>query len=67
MSRYIRSYTQGATYFFTLVSYQRRKIFTNPDFLKALRASIKETQKNYPFKIIACGCNYQTTYIVFGK
>lgn len=53
MPQYIRSYTEGATYFFTLVSYNRRKIFCEDDFLKALRNSIKFIQQQYPFEIIA--------------
>ncbi len=53
MSKYIRSYTQGATYFFTLVAYERRNIFCQKDFLTAFRTSIKQVQANYPFRIIA--------------
>ncbi|WP_435950241.1 REP-associated tyrosine transposase [Psychrobacter sp. DM8] len=53
MPRYIRSYTQGATYFFTLVSYNRRKILCEPDFLKAFKSSIRQIQQQYPFEIIA--------------
>lgn len=53
MSNYIRSYTKGATYFFTLVAFERRNIFTNNDFLQVFRQSIKEVQAKYPFKIIA--------------
>ena len=40
MSQYIRSYTKGATYFFTLVSYDRRKILCEDDFLEAFKKSI---------------------------
>lgn len=53
MSEYIRSYTQGATYFFTLVSYNRRDIFCNEDFLQAFKNSIKQIQQQYHFEIIA--------------
>ncbi|WLP94928.1 transposase [Psychrobacter sp. M13] len=53
MPQYIRSYTEGATYFFTLVSYNRRKILCNEDFLQALRNSIRQIQQQYPFEIIA--------------
>lgn len=53
MPKYIRSYTQGATYFFTLISYNRRKILCEADFLKAFKASIKHIQQHYPFEIIA--------------
>ena len=53
MPRYIRSYTKGATYFFTLVAYDRRPIFCERDFLQAFRESIKQVQQQYPFEIIA--------------
>ena len=53
MSQYIRSHTKGATYFFTLVSYNRRRIFCEDDFLQAFKKSIKQVQQQYPFEIIA--------------
>ena len=53
MSRYIRSHTKGATYFFTLVSYNRRNILCEDDFLQAFKKSIKQVQQQYPFEIIA--------------
>ena len=53
MSQYIRSYTKGATYFFTLVSYNRRNILCEDDFLQAFRNTIKQVQQQYPFEIIA--------------
>lgn len=53
MPRYIRSYTKGATYFFTLVAHDRRPIFCERDFLQAFRESIKQVQQQYPFEIIA--------------
>lgn len=52
MSKYIRSYTQGAFYFFTLVSYNRKKILCEDDFLQAFKNSIKQVQQ-HPFEIIA--------------
>ncbi|MBE0444093.1 REP-associated tyrosine transposase [Psychrobacter sp. FME5] len=53
MPRYIRSYTKGATYFFTLVSYNRRRILCEDDFLQAFKKSIKQVQQQYSFEIIA--------------
>ena len=53
MPKYIRSYKKGALYFFTLISYNRRKIFCEEDFLGAFKNSIKLVQQQYPFKIIA--------------
>lgn len=53
MSQYIRSHTKGATYFFTLVSYNRRRIFCEDDFLQTFKKSIKQVQQQYPFEIIA--------------
>lgn len=53
MPQYISSYTEDAAYFFTLVSYNRRQILCNGDFLQALRNSIKLIQQQYAFEIIA--------------
>lgn len=53
MSQYIRSYTKGATYFFTLVAYNRRKILCENNFLPAFKDSIRQVQRQYPFEIIA--------------
>lgn len=53
MSQYIRSTTQGGIYFFTLVTYKRRKIFCNADFLHVFKQSIKYIQHRYPFEILA--------------
>lgn len=53
MPRYVRSNTKGATYFFTLISYNRRKILCENDLLKAFKDSIKVIQQHYPFEIIA--------------
>jgi len=53
MSQYIRSYTTGAHYFFTLVSHNRRRILCEDDFLQAFRNSIKKVQQQYPFEIVA--------------
>ena len=53
MPQYIRSYTKNATYFFTLVSYNRREILCEDDFLQAFKKSIKQVQQQYPFEIIA--------------
>lgn len=53
MPQYIRSYTKGATYFFTLVAHNRRPIFCEDDFLKAFRGGIEHVKQQYPFEIIA--------------
>jgi len=53
MSQYRRSTTPGATYFFTVVTYRRRKILTSPNCVDVLRNVIKEVKQTYPFKIDA--------------
>lgn len=53
MPKYIRSYKEGAYYFFTLISYNRRKILCEDDFLIAFKNSIRQVQQQYPFEIIA--------------
>lgn len=53
MSSYKRNFVDGGTFFFTVVSYKRQKIFTSPSFRTALRKAIKKTQQQYPFEINA--------------
>ena len=53
MSHYRRTNTDGGTYFFTVVSHQRRPILCDEPIRNALRKAIKETQSKYPFTIDA--------------
>lgn len=54
MSNYRRAQVNGGTFFFTVVTHQRRPILTNPDARRAaLRAAIEETRAQYPFDIDA--------------
>lgn len=52
MSNYLRYYS-GKMYFFTLVAFERRAIFCQPDFLNAFRDAIKEVRTICPFQVIA--------------
>ena len=53
MSRYRRSYFGGATYFFTVVTYLRQPILTNPEIRIALRDAIETVREKLPFEIDA--------------
>jgi len=53
MSNYRRAAAKGASYFFTLVSYQRRNIFCDQSIRFALRQAIKRVQNKSPFSIDA--------------
>jgi putative transposase len=53
MSRYRRSLTTGATYFFTVNSYRRRPILAHPDVRDALREAIEQVRLTMPFTIDA--------------
>ena len=53
MPNYRRADTPGATYFFTLVSYQRQKILCDENIRAALRDAIVTTRTKYPFIIDA--------------
>ncbi|MCD4753000.1 MAG: transposase [Anaerolineaceae bacterium] len=52
MPNYIRA-RFGTTYFFTVVTYQRRKMLCLEPCRKTLRDVIKQTQTKYPFSIEA--------------
>ena len=53
MPNYRRSATLGGLYFFTLVTYQRRKIFHDAQTRHWLRDAIDATRKKYPFDVDA--------------
>jgi len=53
MSNYIRAKIKGGTYFFTLITFNRRPLFNEELARICLRSSFKETREKYPFKIDA--------------
>ena len=53
MPNYRRAKTPGGTYFFTVVTYQRREILTDPESRAILREVINTVRRRYPFIIDA--------------
>ena len=53
MPNYRRSNTSGATFFFTLVTFQRRKILTNEQSRFWLLESVVKTRDRFPFLVDA--------------
>ena len=53
MSRYRRSTTTGATFFFTVVTYRRQRILTDEVVRRALRDAIVRVRERYPFTVDA--------------
>ena len=53
MSDYRRIYTDGSTYFFTVVMHRRQTILCHDDMRVALRDAIITTRKIHPFEIDA--------------
>jgi putative transposase len=53
MPFYRRDNTPGASWFFTVVAYERRNIFCNEIFRSALRDAITRIRINHPFEIDA--------------
>jgi putative transposase len=51
MPRFLRFVAPGGTFFFTLVTYQRRPIFALPIARRLLRHSIREVQRRRPFTL----------------
>ena len=51
--QYRRAKTPGATYFFTLVTYQRQHIFNHPEAVEVLRQAFRTVKQNHPFTIEA--------------
>jgi putative transposase len=53
MPNYIRSKFEGGYYFFTVVTYQRARLFTEVLARDVLRQAINKTQWRHPFELIA--------------
>lgn len=53
MPNYRRSYILGGTFFFTLVTYQRKKIFTSNQSIELLDLAISRVRTYHPFSIDA--------------
>lgn len=53
MPNYRRAKIKGGTYFFTVVTYRRRKILCAPEVRTSLRHAIREVRKILPFTIEA--------------
>lgn len=53
MPRYIRAQQPGGTYFFTVVTHRRRKLFYEINNRVILKKVIMEVQSTYPFNINA--------------
>jgi putative transposase len=51
--RYRRAQTPGGSYFFTVVTYQRRKFLCEPDNVELLRAAFRAVKSDHPFTIDA--------------
>ncbi|NKN32893.1 REP-associated tyrosine transposase [Marichromatium bheemlicum] len=51
--RYRRDYTQGATYFFTVITFQRTPWFAQAAAVKALRHAVRAEMARHPFIIDA--------------
>lgn len=50
---YRRVFSSGGTYFFTLVAYKRRALFTKPEAVEMLRQAFRYTMRRNPFTIVA--------------
>ena len=53
MPNYIRAKSEGGYYFFTVVTYQRMRLFRKDSSRQLLRQAITKTQSRHPFEIIA--------------
>ena len=53
MSNYRRAKTPGASYFFTVVTHQRRPVFNNETTVQILRDAFRDEMQRRPFEIEA--------------
>lgn len=54
MPNYVRWRDSGASYFFTVVTYRRRRLFDQPIARRVLNRAMVEVRKRYPFDMFAC-------------
>ncbi len=54
MSKYVRWRERGATYFFTVVTYHRRRLFHEARWRKLLHEAYDATRARWPFEQFAC-------------
>jgi putative transposase len=53
MPEYVRLRAEGATYFFTAVTHERRPFLAEPLARQCLRAAWREMRARYPFELVA--------------
>lgn len=53
MPEYRRSFVQGGTFFFTVVTYQRKLILVKPESRAILHTAFRKVQTRYPFTLEA--------------
>src|SRR4030042_628839 len=53
MPDYKRWFRFGGTYFFTVVTYKRRKIFCDVDGRSSLHQALSEVQASHPFEMLS--------------
>jgi putative transposase len=53
MRKYIRNYVEGGTYFFTLVTKNRKHLFQNPDLCDIFMTGVEKVKSLHPFDLIA--------------
>jgi len=63
--QYRRVFVPGGTYFFTLVAFSRRKIFTQDNVVAMLRQAFQIVQVKHPFKIEAAVILPEHLHMIF--
>jgi len=53
MPDYRRWFRDGGTYFFTVVTYNRRKIFCNSHTRTSLHRAVSQVQASHPFEVLS--------------
>ena len=53
MPNYRRAFLPGGTFFFTVVTFRRRKFFERPEYRLVLRETIERVRRKHPFSIDA--------------
>ena len=53
MRKYIRNYVEGGTYFFTIVTKNRKPLFQDPSLCELFIAGVEKVKSLHPFNLVA--------------
>lgn len=53
MPNYVRTYLPGGSFFFTVVTHQRKRVFSDDAAINVLRSVVRDVRQQLPFTVDA--------------